>query len=67
MSEMTIYGKTTCPHTRRALDAHPEAKFVDVLADPANLEEMLRYSGGIRKIPVIVENDKATVGFNRGA
>ena len=67
MSKIIIYGKTTCPHTQRALAAHPEATFVDVLADPANLEEMLRYSGGVRKVPVIVQDGKGTVGFNRGA
>ena len=35
----------------------------DVLEDPANLEEMLKITQGIRKVPVLVENGKGTVGF----
>lgn len=67
MTDMIIYGKSTCPHTKRARDAHPDARFVDVLMNPADLEEMLKWSGGVKKIPVIVENGKATIGFNRGS
>jgi len=39
----------------------------DVLADPANLEEMLKFSGGARKVPVLVEDGKGTVGFRGGS
>ena len=67
MSEMIIYGKTTCPHTKRARDAHPEARFVDVLASQDNLNEMLKHSDGQLKIPVIVQDGQVTIGFNRGA
>lgn len=67
MSEIIIYGKQGCPHTRRALEAHPEARFVDVLLSPAHLEEMLRLSGGVRRVPVVVREGEATVGFNRGS
>ncbi|EGB13257.1 glutaredoxin [Pseudodesulfovibrio mercurii] len=67
MSEIVIYGKPTCPHTKRALAAHPEARFVDVLASEANMEEMLKLSGGQRRIPVIVEDGHACVGFKRGS
>ncbi|OIQ51351.1 Glutaredoxin [Pseudodesulfovibrio hydrargyri] len=67
MSEIVIYGKSTCPHTKRALAAHPEARFVDILASEKNLEEMLRLSGGQRRIPVVVEDGKACVGFRRGS
>jgi glutaredoxin len=35
----------------------------DVLADPANLEEMLKFSRGVRKVPVLVEDGQGTVGF----
>lgn len=66
-----IYGKEDCPHTRRARAALPRARFVDVLADPAALQEMLRFSGGVRRIPVIVHGDGpgavAEIGFKRGA
>ncbi|WFS63778.1 UXX-star (seleno)protein family 1 [Pseudodesulfovibrio thermohalotolerans] len=67
MSETIIYGKSTCPHTKRALAAHPQARFVDILASEANLEEMLKLSGGLRRIPVIVHDGETTVGFNRGS
>jgi glutaredoxin 3 len=67
MGKMTIYGKPTCPHTKRALAAHPEACFVDILASKENLEEMLRLSDGQRRIPVIVEDGKVCVGFRRGS
>lgn len=62
-----IYGKDGCPHTRRARAALPEARFIDVLADPLLLEEMLRLSGGVRRIPVIVRKDSVEIGFQRGA
>ncbi|MGE4423212.1 MAG: UXX-star selenoprotein family 1 [Pseudodesulfovibrio sp.] len=67
MSETVIYGKPTCPHTKRALAAHPEARFVDILASEANMEEMLRLSDGQRRIPVIVEDGRVCVGFRRGS
>jgi len=35
----------------------------DVKADPPRLQEMLRHSVGVRKVPVIVEGGKVTVGF----
>lgn len=27
------------------------------------LEEMLKFSGGVKKVPVIVEDSKVTIGF----
>lgn len=39
----------------------------DVLADPSHLEEMLEFSQGVRKVPVLVEGDKSTVGFGGGS
>lgn len=35
----------------------------DVVDEPSNLEEMLKYSQGARKVPVLVEDGKGTVGF----
>jgi hypothetical protein len=35
----------------------------DVLQDPNNLEEMLKFSQGLRKVPVLVEDGRSTVGF----
>jgi glutaredoxin 3 len=37
--------------------------YIDVKADGAKLEEMLKLSGGIRQVPVIVEDGKVTIGF----
>jgi glutaredoxin len=34
-----------------------------VKADSTKLEEMLKYSGGIRKVPVILEGEKITIGY----
>lgn len=62
-----IYGKDGCPHTRRAREALPEARFIDVLSDPRLLEEMLSLSGGVRRIPVIVRGSAVEIGFKRGA
>jgi len=66
-----IYGKQGCPHTNRARRALPAARFIDVLADPVALEEMLRLSGGVRRVPVIVRGEagreSVEVGFRRGA
>jgi len=62
-----IYGKEGCPHTKRARAALPRALFVDVLAEPTALKEMLRLSGGVRRIPIIVRGDAVEIGFKRGA
>jgi len=34
-----------------------------VRLDNEKLEEMLKLSGGIRKVPVIVEEGKVTIGY----
>ncbi|WP_320172878.1 UXX-star selenoprotein family 1 [Maridesulfovibrio sp.] len=67
MPKMIIYGKSTCPHTRRAREAYPDAEFVDVLMSVDDLNKMLELSGGKRRIPVIVEDGNVTVGYNRGS
>ena len=38
-------------------------EYVNVLANPADMEAMLKASKGSRKVPVIVEGEKVTVGF----
>ena len=35
----------------------------DVLQDPNHLEEMLKFTQGVRKVPVLVEDGKCSVGF----
>lgn len=62
-----IYGKEGCPHTLRARKALPKAQFLDVLSDPLLLQEMLRLTGGVRRVPVIQRGDAVEIGFRRGA
>ena len=38
-------------------------EYVNVLANPADMEEMLKWSKGSREVPIIVEGEKVTVGF----
>jgi glutaredoxin len=40
---------------------------VDVLADPARLEEMLRMTEGRRRVPVLVQDGKVEVGWQGGS
>ena len=37
-------------------------EYRNVLGDPAALDEMLRLSKGSRRVPVIAEGDKVTIG-----
>ncbi len=43
------------------------AEYFDVKLDAAKLEEMLAYSKGARKVPVIVDNGKVSIGYEGGA
>jgi glutaredoxin len=38
-------------------------EYVNVFDDPASLQTMLAKSKGERKVPVIVEGDRVTVGY----
>jgi glutaredoxin len=62
-----IFGKDGCPYTEAAREdyTHREVPFqyINVKKNGADLDRMLEYSGGDRRVPVIVENDKVTVGF----
>jgi len=46
-----------------ARSAYPSAQYIDVSSDKTKLEEMLKLSGGARKVPVIVEGGKAKIGY----
>lgn len=60
-----IFGKAGCPFTEKARSAYGwGAEYYDVKADSKRMEEMLRYSGGQRKVPVIVEDGKVTIGYD---
>jgi len=62
--KVIIYGKKGWPYTEKARSAYGDnAKYFGVESDSKRLEEMLKYSGGLRKVPVIVEGGKATIGY----
>ena len=65
MSEkVIIFGKSTWPYTNQARSAYGDnATYVDVVAEPDKLEEMLKFSKGVRKVPVIVEGKKVEIGY----
>jgi len=66
--KVLIFGKNTWPHTTAARGAFSKkekhVEYFDVVSDAARLDEMLKYSGKTRKVPVIVENGKVSIGFN---
>jgi len=62
--KIIIYGKDGCPYTDQArLNYGDKAEYIDVRKDPSKMQEMLKFSGGARRVPVIVEDGKATVGY----
>ncbi len=62
-----IFGKDSCPYTEAAREDYARRKvpfqYVNVKKNRADLERMLKYSGGERQVPVIVENGNVTIGF----
>ncbi len=44
-----------------------KAVYYDVKMDAAKLDEMLKFSQGTRKVPVIVEDGKVSVGYEGGS
>jgi glutaredoxin 3 len=63
---VVIFGKDSCPYTQAALAAYEAAgtvTYVNVKRDPAGLTRMLEYSGGQRRVPVIVIGDRVTIGY----
>ncbi len=46
-------------HARRRV----EFEYINVKKDRAQLERMMRLTGGRRDVPVIVDGDKVTIGF----
>jgi len=42
-------------------------EYVNVFANPQHLAEMLVISGGVRRIPVIVDGGAVRIGFEGGA
>jgi glutaredoxin 3 len=62
-----IFGKDTCPYTQDARDHYAAEKipfeYVNVKKNAADLARMLTYSNGARRVPVIVDQGKVTIGF----
>jgi glutaredoxin 3 len=63
-----IYGKENCPYTQRAREdcaaRNVEFQYVDVKKNRADLDRMLELAGGVRRVPVIVDDrGKVTIGF----
>ena len=62
-----IFGKDNCPYTQAAIEDYQrrrvEAQYIDVKRNPGELDRMLTYSGGKRRVPVIVEGDRVRIGF----
>lgn len=62
-----IFGKEHCPYTQAAIEdcTHRGVAYdyIDVKARQAALERMLVFSKGKRRVPVIVDGEKVTIGF----
>jgi glutaredoxin 3 len=62
-----IFGQDLCPYTAAARKDFTQRKipfeYINVLEDSAGLERMLKITNGRRKIPVIVDAGKVTIGF----
>lgn len=62
--KIIIFGKAEWPYTTKArADFGEKAEYFDVQLDSKKLDEMLKYSNGVKKVPVIVEGDKVIVGY----
>ena len=63
--KIIIYGKGGWPYTDKARSAFGgKATYIDITTDNSKLAQMLELSGGKRQVPVIIENDKVTIGYD---
>jgi glutaredoxin 3 len=62
-----IFGKDSCPYTQAARDDYAgrglAVDYRNVKKSPEDMTRMLEYSRGRRLVPVIVEDEKVTIGF----
>jgi glutaredoxin len=62
-----IYGKASCGYTSAARADYAArgypVEYFDVKVDPAAMARFLELSGGERRVPLIVERGRVTVGF----
>jgi glutaredoxin 3 len=65
--EVLIYGKDSCPYTAAAVEDYQARqvpyRYINVKKDRAELDQMLKLTGGRRQVPVIVEAGRVTIGF----
>ena len=65
--KVLIFGKDAWPYTRAARAAFAkdgrQVDYYNVVKEIRHLETMLEYSNGTRKVPVIVEGETVTIGF----
>ena len=71
MSEkIQIFGKDAWPYTRAAREAFAkegrQVEYYNVVKEARHMDTMLKYSQGARKVPVIVEGETVTIGFDGG-
>ena len=70
MAGVVIYTKPGCPYCAAAKEHYREKKIpfeeIDVIGNPAAQKKLLALSGGERKVPVIVDKGKVTVGWDGG-
>ncbi len=69
-AEVLIFGKDAWPYTRAARAAFAkegrQVEYYNVVKEDGKLDTMLQYSNGTRKVPVIVEGETVTIGFEGG-
>ena len=68
--KVLIFGKDAWPYTRAARAAYAkqekEVEYFNVVSNPGQLDKMLKHSKGERKVPVIVEGQSVSIGFEGG-
>lgn len=66
--KILLFGKDAWPYTRAAREAFAkegrQVDYYNVIKEPKHLDTMLKHSNGARKVPVIVEGDTVTIGFD---
>ena len=70
MSQVTIYTKPGCPYCAAAKADYEKRGVtfteIDVPSTAGALQELMRLTNGQRRVPVIVEDDKVTIGWQGG-
>lgn len=66
-SRIDIYGKDACPYTSAARRDYAtrgyEVRYFDVKRDPEAMRRFLELSGGDRRVPLLVEATRTSIGF----